>query len=246
MKANAVKSFVSKFAAAVIICGLALAYNYVNRAGIPVFKHLFFSGSRVIVVDAGHGGIDGGASSSSGTEEKDINLYIAQKLQGYIEAHGDTCIMIREVDKDLYSQSNYPGTKKQKDLRERRNIILKNKADMLLSIHLNHFPQSQYYGAQVFYLSKDEKSKILGEAIQSELISRIKNGNKREAKPSSTYYILKNNGVPSVIIECGFLSNAAEEQLLKSPQYQNRLAFSIYCGIMKYYDIISQGNTATP
>ncbi|KRQ87262.1 Germination-specific N-acetylmuramoyl-L-alanine amidase precursor [Caloramator mitchellensis] len=187
-----------------------------------------------IIVDAGHGGIDGGAIGNNGTVEKNINLAIAQKLKGYIESHGDTCIMIREVDEGLYSYETRRG-KKAEDLKNRKQIIKENQADLFISIHLNYFPQSRYYGAQTFYLTGDSKSEELAKYIQQELINILNRGNNRVAKSSDTYYILKNNGIPSVIVECGFLSNPDEEALLNQEDYQNKIAWAIYCGILDYF-----------
>lgn len=189
----------------------------------------------VIVVDAGHGGIDGGAIGKNGTIEKNINLEIAKKLKGYIESHGDTCIMIREVDEGLYSYETRKG-RKAEDLKNRKQIIKENKADIFISIHLNYFPDSRYYGAQTFYPSNDFESEKLAKSIQAQLIKVLDRNNNRVAKPSDTYYILKDNGIPSVIVECGFLSNPEEEYLLNQDEYQNKIAWAIYCGVLDYFE----------
>ncbi|MCX7903679.1 MAG: N-acetylmuramoyl-L-alanine amidase CwlD [Caloramator sp.] len=189
----------------------------------------------VIVVDAGHGGIDGGAIGRSGTVEKNINLEIAKKLKGYIESHGDTCIMIREVDEGLYSYETKKG-RKAEDLKNRKQIIKENQADIFISIHLNYFPDSRYYGAQTFYPANDLESEILAKSIQAQMIKILDRNNNRVAKPSDTYYILKDNGIPSVIVECGFLSNPEEEYLLSQEEYQNKIAWAIYCGILDYFE----------
>lgn len=192
------------------------------------------TGNRVIIVDAGHGGIDGGAIGKTGTIEKDINLEIATKLKGYIEEQGDTCIMIREVDEGLYSEYGKIRNKKNEDLKNRKDIIKKNKGDIFISIHLNSFPQSQYYGAQVFYQTGDKKSEKLAKYTQEELRKILGRGNERVEKASDSYYILKGNTVPSMLVECGFLSNYEEEKLLKDKEYQNKIAWSIYSGIMRF------------
>lgn len=199
---------------------------FVNRA-VP-------SGNRVIIVDAGHGGIDGGAIGKTGTIEKDINLEISKKLKAYIEEQGDTCIMIREVDEGLYSEYGRIRNKKNEDLRNRKEIIKKYNADIFISIHLNSFPQSQYYGAQVFYPSGDKRSERLAKITQEELRKILDRGNNRVEKPSDTYYILRGNTIPSILVECGFLSNYEEEKLLNSSDYQNKIAWSIYSGLMRY------------
>lgn len=193
------------------------------------------SSGRVIIVDAGHGGIDGGAVGKDGTIEKEINLMIAKKLQAYIESGGDTCIMIREVDEGLYSQEGTIRNKKNEDLKNRKEIIKQNRGDIFISIHLNSFPESKYYGAQVFYHSGDEDSKILARLVQEELLKTLDRNNKRVEKSSETYYILRDNPVPSIIVECGFLSNPEEERLLKDEDYQSRISWAIYCGIQRYF-----------
>lgn len=190
------------------------------------------AGNKVIIIDAGHGGRDPGAVGKNGAIEKEINLSIAKKLKAYLEENGNTCIMIREVDEGLYSEAD--SNKKSRDMKSRKEIIKSNNADLFISIHLNSFPQSQYYGAQVFYYSEDEKSKMFAQVAQGELLRVLNRGNKREEKPSSTYYILKENPVPSILVECGFLSNPEEERLLKEDEYQNKIAWALYCGITKY------------
>lgn len=189
----------------------------------------------VIVVDAGHGGIDGGAIGRNGTIEKNINLEIAKKLKGYIESHGDICIMIREIDEGLYSYETKKG-RKAEDLKNRKQIIKENQADIFISIHLNYFPDSRYYGAQTFYPANDLESEKLAKFIQTQLIKILDRNNNRVAKPSDTYYILKDNGIPSIIVECGFLSNPEEEYLLNQEEYQNKIAWAIYCGILDYFE----------
>jgi N-acetylmuramoyl-L-alanine amidase len=215
----------------VAVLTVILDVSYFN-----VFTHtLEKSGNKVIIVDAGHGGMDGGAVGRNGTIEKDINLSIAKKLKSYIEEHGDTCIMIREVDEGLYSQEGTVRHKKNEDLKNRKEIIKEHDADMFISIHLNYFPQAQYYGAQVFYPKGDESSQRLAKLTQEELVRILDRNNKRVEKPSDTYYILNGNKVPSIIVECGFLSNPEEENLLKNEEYQNKIAWSIYCGIVRYF-----------
>jgi N-acetylmuramoyl-L-alanine amidase len=221
----------------VIIALIAVLIIVLDLSYYNVFKTQFSGvGSRVIIVDAGHGGMDGGAiGNNSGVLEKNINLSIAKKLKAYIEEQGDTCIMIREVDEGLYSEEGTIRQKYNENLRNRKQIIKESNADMFISIHLNHFPQAQYYGSQVFYLKGDEGSKRLGRLAQEELIKVLDRGNKRVEKPSDTYYMLNDNGIPSIIVECGFLSNPEEEKLLNDSTYQNKIAWAIYTGAMRYF-----------
>lgn len=200
------------------------------------------SSNKVIIIDAGHGGIDGGAVGGNGVIEKDINLAIAQKLKGYIESGGDTCIMVREVDEGLYTEYGTIRKKKNEDLKNRKEIIKNHNADVFLSIHLNSFPETKYYGAQVFYPRDDDTSRLLANITQEELIKILNRGNKREAKSSTDYYLLKNNSIPSILIECGFLSNPEEEKLLVDSSYQNKIAWAVYKGVVVYFSKIKELN----
>ncbi len=224
---------IKKIIIVALIAVLVVIFDYTY---IHVFViHRNTIGNRVIIIDAGHGGIDGGAIGKSGTIEKNINLDISKKLKAYIECGGDTCIMIREVDEGLYSEYGTIRNKKNEDLKNRKEIIKGYKADLFISIHLNSFPQSQYYGAQVFYPEDNEGSKLLAKRVQEELLVLLNRGNKRVEKESDSYYILKNNPVPSILVECGFLSNPEEEKLLKDSEYQSKIAWAAYKGIMRYF-----------
>lgn len=219
-----------------LLTGMLMLFLGVNNVYKETMKTTKPMSNMVIVIDPGHGGWDPGSSGRSGTIESDLNLGIAIKLRKLIELSGGTTIMIREDGGGLYTDSkNRTETKKSEDLKKRHEIINNSNADLFISIHLNHFPQSQYYGAQTFYKRGDESSKKLAEIIQSELITIIDRGNRREIKSRDDVYILNNNTIPGALVECGFLSNAEEERLLKDAKYQQKLAWSIYCGIMKYY-----------
>ena len=184
---------------------------------------------KVIVIDAGHGASDGGAVGLSGTSEKEINLEIAMRLKELLEKTGAQVIVTRADDEPL-------ADSKREDMRLRKNIRDTSDADIFVSIHMNKFPESKYSGAQVFY-SPDEESKRLGEAIQDSMKTILNPNNNRVAKKAEdSIYILKKSSVPSVIVECGFLSNPEEEQLLKSRDYQEKVAWSVYSGIIDYFD----------
>lgn len=216
----------------VLIVILLMVINY-NYLGV-FFREVSINHSKVIIIDAGHGGIDGGAVGATGTVEKNINLSISQKLKGYLEEQGYTCIMVRETDEGLYSQYGTIRNKKNEDLKRRKDLIKDSGCDIFISIHLNKFPESKYYGAQVFYLKGDIESHKLAKAIQDELKSVVNRENTRIEKPSNDYYLFKGNTIPSVIVECGFLSNFEEERLLKDENYQNKIAYAIYVGLTKY------------
>ena len=206
----------------------AVTINMVDRADIVPANAVPVS-DKVIVLDAGHGASDGGAIGRTGVAEKDINLKIAQKLQKLLEQTGATVIVTRADDSAI-------AETKRSDMRLRKNIKETSSADIFVSIHMNKFSQSKYSGAQVFY-SSDDKSKALGEAIQASMRNILNPDNNRVAKSAEdSIYILKKSDVPSVIVECGFLSNPEEEELLTQADYQDKVAWSVYAGITSYFD----------
>ena len=194
--------------------------------------------SLTIVVDAGHGGIDPGKIGVNDAKEKDINLAIALLLKQYFSSQGITVIMTRETDTGLYSEG--AAGKKSEDMRNRVALIEENQADILVSIHQNSFTQSQYHGAQVFYYSSSSESKILAETVQQQLIAGADPENTRQAKANSDYYLLKKSPSTAIICECGFLSNPDECEKLCTPEYQRKIAWNIYLGVMQYLN--SQSN----
>lgn len=217
------------------VMALLIGIGLVGKSTTAVFSLPIRS--TVVVIDAGHGGRDPGASGRSGITEEEINLKIALKLRRLIEQGGGTAIMIREDNSGLYTEGgNIRGTRKSEDLKNRHALINSCGADVFISIHLNSFPQSQYYGAQTFYMKNEEKSKKLAESIQNELIKVLDRGNERKAKATDSIYILKNNNMPGALVECGFLSNHEEERLLDDEHYQEKIAWSIFVGIVKYME----------
>lgn len=212
---------------------LLTVLSFISKSSITVFSIPIRN--VVIVIDAGHGGRDPGASGSSGIVEEEVNLKIALKLRRLVEQGGGTAIMIREDNSGLYTEGkNVKGTRKREDLENRHALINSCGANILISIHLNSFPESRYYGAQTFYMKGDDKSKRLAECIQKELIGVLNRGNERKAKSIDSIYILKNNNMPGALVECGFLSNHEEERLLRDDHYQEKVAWSIFIGIIKY------------
>jgi len=185
-----------------------------------------------IVIDSGHGGIDPGKIASDGTLEKDINLAIALKLQKYLEASDIKTIMTRTTDSGLYEESD--SNKKIQDMKNRIEIMNHPEVDLVISIHQNSYSNSSVKGAQVFYYNTSKHGKRLAEHLQNRLILDIDPQNHRKAKANTNYYILKNTKIPTVIVECGFLSNASETQKLKSDVYQEALAWSLHLGILEY------------
>lgn len=191
------------------------------------------SKSKTIVIDAGHGGPDPGKVSESGTLEKDINLKIALYLKEILESQNINVIMTRTEDKDLATETN---KRKLSDIKERVKLMEKSNADMVISIHQNSYPDAEVYGAQCFYPTESEEGKKLAAIIQNQIITSTNQTKIREIKDNNDYYLLKHSSTPIVIVECGFLSNPAEEQLLLTDEYQHKMAWSIYLGTLQYLE----------
>ena len=213
-----------------IIFGIILAIFYVAKMQEDRYLATFGSPAygKVVVIDAGHGGRDPGAVSPRGTREDEINLKISKKLQTYLEKEGTKVIMTRTTNEAL-------GKTKREDMNKRVQIIRNSGADIVVSIHLNMFSQPQYYGAQTFYMKNSEEGKRLAKSIQDQLIRVLNRGNTRQIKASDQYLILKASSAPTVLVECGFLSNPEEERLLKTDEYQEKIAWAIYSGIVSYF-----------
>ncbi|NMA94472.1 MAG: N-acetylmuramoyl-L-alanine amidase [Clostridiales bacterium] len=222
-----------------LIVGILIAGTYILKIrkirSIQTFNLPL--GSKTIVIDAGHGGIDPGAVSPSGTREDKINLKIAYKLKETLAREGSTVIMTRTSDEGLYDTrlGKGVGNLKRQDMQRRVEIIKNSNPDIVVSIHLNYFNQSQYYGAQVFYMDGSGEGKNLAQCIQLKLIDILNRGNNRQIKSVDNILILKASSAPSVLVECGFLSNPDEEKLLKTDRYLDDVAYAIYCGIVDYF-----------
>ncbi|MGN0960731.1 MAG: N-acetylmuramoyl-L-alanine amidase [Christensenellales bacterium] len=186
-----------------------------------------------IVIDAGHGGRDDGCSGVNGTKESEINLAIAKMLKNDLETLGIKVVLTRCDGNGLYKSdaTNY----KQSDMEARMKIINNASPDMVISIHQNSYSDSSQCGAQVFYQEDDEVSKDFATSVQSQLISQLDNA--RQEANKGDYYLLKESKLPAIIVECGYLSNAEEEALLNITDYQNRVAYAIMCGVVKYFNL---------
>jgi N-acetylmuramoyl-L-alanine amidase len=186
-----------------------------------------------IVVDSGHGGRDNGCSGSQGSIESEINLEVAKKLKSYIESFGIRVVMTRSDGNGLYESNvdNY----KQSDMQKRLEIINNASPDMVISIHQNSYRDSSQRGAQVFYQEEDDGSMGFANSIQSQLLSQLPEA--RQESNRGDYYILKECGLPAVLVECGYLTNTEEERLLMTEEYQSKVAYAIMCGVVKYFDL---------
>ncbi|MCM1040379.1 MAG: N-acetylmuramoyl-L-alanine amidase [Roseburia sp.] len=214
---------------------LALSVNFVLQQRIvrTSSEQVVTGKSRpCVVIDAGHGGADPGKVGINGALEKDINLEIARKLQMFLEMSDVEVILTRDSDAGLYDEN--ASNKKVQDMKRRVAIIEETRPVVTISIHQNSYHEEYVHGAQTFYYETSEQSKLLAEEIQRMLLNEIDPDNKRVAKSNDSYYLLKKTSSPIVIVECGFLSNSEEAQKLGSDQYQEKLAWAIHMGVMRY------------
>lgn len=188
-------------------------------------------GEITIVVDAGHGGIDPGKIGVNNALEKDINLAIALKLERNLKENGINVVMTRTDDNGLYNETD--SNKKVRDMKNRLAIIEEAKPALAVSIHQNSYPDATVSGVQVFYYKDSVKSKDAAEIMQAQLIRTLKPKKERVAKNNSSYYLLKKTSVPIVIVECAFMSNPTEAELLTQEDFQEKVAWAIYMGIMQ-------------
>ena len=193
--------------------------------------------NKKIVVDAGHGGEDGGAISQNGISEASINLKISMKLQNLLEQSGAEVILTRSDENAIYDLNKKTlREKKVSDIKNRVKIGNNSSADVFVSIHLNKIDQSKYYGWQTFYKNKSEEGKLLATCIQNNLNASIQKENNRVPLKIDNVYLIKHVEIPITIVECGFLSKPEEEKQLQKDEYQDRLAWGIYNGIMDYFN----------
>jgi N-acetylmuramoyl-L-alanine amidase len=207
-----------------IAAGLAITMQLQT---VPTSSFSMPLSKKIVLIDAGHGGYDPGKVVGK-SNEKDINLEIAKKLQSYLETGDATVVMSRIDDSDL-------ANTKRSDMYSRKLTANTSKADVFVSIHQNSYPSSSVHGAQVFYFNRSDNSKKLAECIQKEIKSFVDYQNKFDAKENSNYYVLKQTSMPAVIVECGFLTNPSEKSKLLDSDYQDRMAWAIYMGLIDYF-----------
>lgn len=190
----------------------------------------------IVIVDPGHGGVDGGASSADGLLEKDVNLTIALKLRDFLRINGYTVIMTRESDMSIHDDSAKTiRQKKVSDMNNRLNIIKSLPGSIFISIHQNSFPQSQYSGTQVFYSKNNPDSEKLAEVVKTGIDGFIKPKKSRKIKPiGKTSFLMNQTTETSILIECGFLSNSEDVRLIQDNAYQGKLALSTLYGLVFY------------
>ncbi|SHS94043.1 cell wall hydrolase/autolysin [Mycobacteroides abscessus subsp. abscessus] len=221
------------FTVGLVILFFILQYDYFKTKESWNSWSLPLSG-QIILLDPGHGGPDGGAGAE-GALEKDIALSVSKKLRDYLQEQGALVIMTREEDKDLAEDGTRGySRRKTEDLKKRLVMINESEANFFVSIHLNSIPSQKWSGAQTFYAPQLKENAKAAKFIQDELRINLENTD-RKAKPLSSVYILKNAKKPGVLVEVGFLSNPTEKQLLKTEEYQEKVAASIYKGMLRYF-----------
>lgn len=231
-----------------LFCGALglFAMQTMQAFGIVAFHADFFEKKGTIVLDAGHGGEDGGAVGVNGVMEKDINLAIALELEKHLKLNHFNVVMIRDSDTAVGDSSlGTVAERKRSDTRNRLRAVEESGECILISIHQNHFSESKYSGAQVFYSDARPESAELAEAIRQNIVSSLQPGNKRENKRAEkNIYLLYNCKIPAVLVECGFLSNPEEAEKLCTESYQKDMAAAIYNGLIDYLQRMPTGKDA--
>lgn len=231
------KQYITAAAIVIVLCGLFIILH--DGGAVQTMLQTDNSAIHTLVIDAGHGGFDGGAVGASGTSEQDINLAIARRVQALAGFFGVRTVMTRPDNNALvYDPSRPIRENKAADIKERVTRTLAVENPVFMSIHLNKFSDPQYHGAQVFYSPNHAGSCTLAESLQDCLIRGCDPSNHRQAKQAErTIYLMKQLKCPAVIIECGFLSNPDEEKLLQQETYQKQLALCIICGYLSYENV---------
>lgn len=229
--------FLAVFFIMVIFVGLIVLVIYKNERSISSFANNLDTKYKTVIIDAGHGGIDGGAVAKDGTLEKDINLALSKKLEISMKLMGYNVVMTRTKDELIFDAGNCNTIRQKKvsDIHNRANLINSTPDSIVISIHQNKFSSAKYSGTQVFYSPNNEDSEPLAQSIQLAVRELLQPENKREIKKTGTnIYMLYYAKVPAVMVECGFLSNVEECNKLKSYDYQKQVMFCIMCGILNY------------
>ncbi len=191
---------------------------------------------KEIIIDAGHGAPDGGSIGTDGTPEKDINLQIAQKLRAILTLYGYETVMVRDGDDGIFGdEAKTIRQKKVSDIHRREALMRSHPDAIFVSIHQNHFGDAAVHGTQVFYSGNRTESKSLAQSVQDAVAAILQPENHKQVKRSGTeIYLLYHAAIPAIMVECGFISNPQELQLLKNETYQKKLAIAIADGIIKY------------
>lgn len=222
-----------------ILCMLIITAVTGSYAVTTISENAPIKGRQCVIIDAGHGGVDGGATSCTGVLESNINLQIAQRLEDVMHLLGSKTVMIRTTDCSVYTEGESIAAKKVSDLKQRVKIANETDNAFLISIHQNYFSDQRYSGAQVFY-PRTTGSDAFARNLQESFIKTLNPGSKRQAKKADGVYLLNNIRCPGVLVECGFLSNPQEEANLRSKDYQLQICCVIASTYSKYlYNIVA-------
>lgn len=202
----------------VLLTSEAISQTVTVISGMPIVTR-----EHHVVIDAGHGGEDGGTTSCNGISESKINLEIALRLEDLLHLLGYNTVMIRTTDTSVYTSGTTIAQKKVSDLKERVRIVNSTQNSVLVSIHQNYFSDGRYNGAQVFY-APNEESEILAKTMQRTFVQTLNIGSKRECKAATGIYLMNRIQCPGILVECGFLSNQEEEAKLLTEEYQKKIA----------------------
>lgn len=217
----------------IVFLGIILASVMTSKT-VAAFSEIEpLKNRHCFIIDAGHGGVDGGAVSCTGAYESHLNLEIAIRLNDLMHLLGYDTIMIRTTDISIYTYGDTIAAKKSSDLKERVRIVNETQNAILLSIHQNHYSDSYYSGAQMFY-PKTAGSKELAGMLQNAFHKTLNHNNNRQIKPVQGVYLMRNINKTGVLIECGFLSNYEEESKLRSEEYQKKICCVIAGACSEY------------
>ena len=220
----------------VLIVTIFLTASYLGSAVTSTIAQMVpLERSHTVVIDAGHGGVDGGATSCSGILESNLNLEIALRLNDLMHLLGVHTKMIRTTDTDIHTQGDTIATKKISDLKNRVRIVNETENAVLVSIHQNTFSDSRYSGAQVFYGPKGD-GQLLAEHLQAVIVETINPGSNRRSKKANGVYLMEHIEKTGVLVECGFLSNHEEEAKLRNPSYQKEIICVIAASVCNFLD----------
>lgn len=216
---NRIKTYIPILITLSVLVAMIIGALCTNQAVNVYVENKNMENRTCVIIDAGHGGVDGGAISCTGVEESEINLEIAIRLNDLMHLLGVKTYMIRTEDVSIYTDADTIAAKKISDLRNRVSIINNTENAILISIHQNYFEDARYSGAQVFY----KEDPTLAKQLQTALVNTINVGSNRKVKKASGIYLMQHINCSAALIECGFLSNYAEEAKLRNPEYQKKL-----------------------
>lgn len=228
------------FALIALVCVLSLGGAAVlSRVGTAVAVLMEEDTAPCIVIDAGHGGEDGGTISATGQRESELNLEISLRLRDLLTFLGLQTRMVREADVSIETEGDTIAQRKVSDIRNRVKLVEETPNALLVSVHQNHFSEEKYRGAQVFY-AKTEGSQALAEQLQEALCNQVDPKNHRRCKQAGEIYLMEHISCAAVLVECGFLSNREETMLLQSAEYQKKLAAAIAVSLLNYTEDIHE------